>query len=61
MQITLYLFPLVSTNSREYKRQSKTGDKRELIFVIIRSTSKGAFSIKHCDFVFKQNATAKPQ
>jgi len=31
------------------------------MFVIIRSTSKGAFSIKHCDFVFKQNSTAKPQ
>jgi hypothetical protein len=39
------------------ERGGGTEIKRELIFVIIHSTSKGAFSINFFFFVFKQNST----
>jgi len=43
MQITLYLFPLVSTNSREYKRQSKTEIKESLYLWLYGLHQKAPF------------------
>jgi hypothetical protein len=43
MEITLYLFPLVSTNSREYKRQSKTEIKGSLYLLLYGIHQKAPF------------------
>lgn len=43
MQITLYLFPPVSTNSREYKRQSKTEIKESLYLWLYGLHQKAPF------------------
>jgi hypothetical protein len=48
----------VNRDSHGYKREGdrerrETEIKRELIFVIIHSTSKGTFSIKYSGFVFQ--------